>query len=63
MFSIVNNALYKAMMLPALSEGMDTAVSSPAGDKGKVLGKCTWDIQVTLILNALPLGDQKSEKT
>lgn len=51
------------MMLPALSEGMDTAASSPAGDKGKVLGKCTWDIQVTLILNALPLGDQKSEKT
>lgn len=51
------------MMPPALPEVMDTAASSPAGDKGKVLGKCTCDIQGTLILNALPLGDQKSEKT
>lgn len=37
-------ALYKAMMLPTLPEGMDSAASRPAGNKKKVLGKCTWDM-------------------
>lgn len=37
-------ALCKAMIQPAPPEGMDSAASSPAGDKGKILGKCPWDM-------------------